>query len=224
MKAFKWVKWIIYLIILFIFIIVIVRLCASGDPKEYSPLLISEKTGTDIENLGDSYIIYNIDLRSPFAIGDALFVRDVVYLESSENFQLTLRCKKNRFDPILENLELTEYNDCNGLLKLYLKITTRQEPTGDTGTAETTEDGTETIIVESNKNLHGVIKSNSNYEYIRTDFDGVKIDYNKSKVQLYVFPANIEYNEDEYLVKITLFDVNMSKSKTKIKNFILSPY
>ena len=210
--GFKIFKWIVYILLLIILAVIIMRLISINDPKDSKLILTDSGIESDIESLGDNYTAYKIDIRDSFDLDDAFFVNNVVYLESSQNLQLTLRCKKNRFSDILSALNEDKQVKRNyaALLKVYLKVMTKASDGGD-DTADIKE-------VYQNYNF-----DTANYEYLRLSFSGVKIDYVKSKLQLYLFATDAdgaaEFSEDDYIAQFTLFDINMPKAKVNIKNF-----
>lgn len=215
--AFKVFKWIVYVLLVIIMAIIIMRLISINDPKDSKLILADDKIESDIKNLGSDFTMYTIDIRDSFDLEDAFFVNNVVYLESSQNLQLTLRCKKNRFADILTGLKSmhnVQYDkpDYAALLKLYLKVTTKSADGGD--------DAVDIKEVYQDHNFE-----TDKYEYIRLSFSGVKIDYVKTKLQLYLFATDAngsaEFSEDDAIAQFTLFDINMPKAKANIKNFKL---
>jgi len=221
-------KWTVYSICILIIIIVIYRLISTATPKELKNYLInSPKIEETYKNLKDDFMIYQIDVRIPFALGDALFIEKVYYLESAENFQIMMRCKNEK----LARLKLSSLDES---FKVWLKLSTRKD-TPETETSaeiftETTENTTEsgdwiTDCVIEPTTIKTFGKSSDRYKYYVYSFDGVKIDNVKSKVEFYIFDddnsGEIIYDEENALVRFTMFDINMSKKKVQMKKFTL---
>lgn len=240
-------KFCVYIIVALILAAIIIRLSTTKDPKEAELILADHKIGTDINNLGEDFIIYKIQPPNPFAIDDAIFLANVVYLESSENLQITVRCKKNRFENILKNMESDDYINYAELVKFYLKVSTKSEISeisekseishetehtdeDEMGSTDAANETNETNNVIETENLidyfdvsQKYVFDNERYEYIRISFDGVKIDYTNSKVELFILPEymTVDYDPEKFLVRFIVFDLLTPKSKEKIKNFDL---
>ena len=217
-------KWIVYSVALVIIGIVAARLIATSTPGELKNYIISSNKIERAYNISvdakDEFKIYQIKLRSPFGLGDNLFINNVYYLENAENLQLTLRCKNSRF----ENLS-------GSFFKVYLKVTDTSGvfeidvETGELNEApENASKAWHSVILETvNQDIFG--KNSNRYMYFVYSFDDVKINYADTKVELYVFDNSsgdiTEFDEDKALARFTLFDVNMPKLKINAKKFKL---
>ena len=179
---------------------------STGLPKELKNYIIkSDKIEKAYKNLKDDFKMYKIDIRGAFSMGDALFVDNVYYLESVENLQLTMRCKNSRIANINSDL-----NSLIPLFRYYLKVSLDVD--------------TDYIMLEPvNQSAFG--KETDRYRYFVLSFDDVKIEYAKTKVELYVFMNDSDdeaaFDEDDYKARFTLFDVNMPKTKLQAKKFKL---
>ena len=216
-------KWIVYAVAVLIIIVVIYRLIDTGMPKDLKNYLVkSDKIEIAYNNLKDDFKIYKIDVRNAFSLGDALFVDNIYYLESVENFQLTLRCKNSK-------LELMFEDNPNYPFRYYLKVSLvnndAQHPENiqNIENENTEEDNyiLDYVILEPvGENTFG---KEGRYRYFILSFDDVKIAYAKTKVELYVArnkpDGNPEFDEDDYVGRFTLFDINMPKNKIQAKKF-----
>jgi len=190
-------KWIIYSVCIFIAASVIFRLITTGPPGELKNYIIkSESVAGAYAKSGNDLIIYKIDVRSSFALGDALFIDNVYYIEAAENLQLTLRLKTSRFP------DLKGETPFRPLLTLGL------------------DDEREVIRPSV---CYPTGKPENKYRYFSYSFDGVKINYAKSILELFIFLENEEnFPDEEYAAaKFMIFNINMPKSKVPAKNFDL---
>ena len=191
---------------------IIYRIISTATPDELKNYIIkSDKIEKSYQDLKDNFKIYDINIREPFAIDDAMFADNVYYLESVGNMQLTLRCKNSSF----EDLE-----DLSGAFKVYLKI--YEIDVDSTVPIEEYVPPEDYILLETtDEKTFG--KNTDRYTYFVYSFDGLKIDYAKTKVELYIFknsPGKIaEYKEKDSIARITLFDVNMPKKRVPAKKF-----
>lgn len=227
----QWFRWIVYAVCIFIVAIAVFRLISTADPKELKNYIIeSEKIEKAYTDLKEDFKIYRIDIRDSFSMGDALFVNNLYYLESVENLQITLRCKNSRFQDLLGS-----FNKANSIhpFKTYLKVSADIADIADGNdkndeTKESTESEDEIsqdyIILEP-VNESAFSKDTDRYRYFVYSFDSVQINYAKTKVELYVFensPDSVAlFDEEEYLARFTLFDVNMPKTRIQAKKFKL---
>ena len=208
----------------------IFRIITTGTPAELKNYIVKnasvEKAYSEFKN---DLAIYEIDIRIPFAIGDALFVDNIYYIEKAENLQLTLRFKTNRTDNIVhlhpEFLDSSEYP-----FKFCLKVsdtsTTTSEAADDDSEVDLTGADWNYVILET-VDEHTVGKVTDKYRYFVVSFDDVKINYANTKVELYMFAnspnrdGEFDFTEDEkkVLARFTVFDVNTPKSKVQAKKF-----
>ena len=206
-------RWMVYSVSIIVIAISAYRCASIGMPAEIKNYIIkSRPIERACDELGDDFAMYALEIRSAFGRGDALFADNVYYLESAENLQFTLRCKTNRFPEVFGGSE-------EGLtrpFKTYLKIskTSGEEAAGEG------EEG-DYIVLEAEDEA-GFGKNKDSYVYFVYSFGGVSIDYEKSKLELYVFDntsGSAGFDEDDYMARFTLFDVNMPKKKVPIKQF-----
>lgn len=224
MKIFlKILKYMLYSIPLLILVTIIVRFVTLTDPPESRFILNTDTIESVYNNLGENFLVYEIRIRNPFTLGDTFRVLDAVYLESSRDFQLTLRSKKNRLEEVLDFLEirniLTAANRLNterfvDLLRLYLRASTRVF-TYTNGIRE------ETLVTELFEISASYWFENNRYEYIRVNFSGVVLDYVNTRLELFVFDNQREidtgYLENaDYLGRVTIFDIRMPKQRTRM--------
>jgi len=158
--------------------------------------------------LKEDFIIYKIKVRDFFAVGDAVFISDVYYLESAKSLQLTVRIKNNDIKQILgESVQKTPF-------KLFLSVFTK-EGQDEKGAVC----GNSARIDPSDKNAFG--NDESRYRYFVYSFENVEIDYANSTVELYIFPGDEENfpNEEYAMARFTIFDINMPKEKLPAKKF-----
>lgn len=234
-------RWTVYAVVILMLAVVFSRLMILKDPKDINVILTDEKISAEIANLGNNFIVYKISAPNPFVFGDVFYINNIVYLESSENLQITLRCKKNRFENLLKDLQTDGYKSYSGLLAFYLKVSTKSEAADEIDEIDEVDETDKTDAPDKSKNpdesknadytadaidiSHQYNFETENYEYIRLSFDGVKINYAKSKVELYVWPEyTTEYNDGEFIARIIIFDIITPKEKVKIKNFEQKKY
>jgi len=205
---FRILRWITGSVSLIVIAIVIYRCASVGMPSEVKNRIIGNK---EIERahaeLGDGFLMYKLEIRNPFGAGDAFFCDNAYYLESAKTLQLTLRCKTSRCGALLEPFE-----EGGRPFAAYLKIS-----------GEESEEVEETVLQSANEAKIG--KNRDNYVYFVYSFEGVAIDYKNSKIEFCIFdnePGTMApFEEGEYMARFTLFDVNMPKTKLKLKNFSL---
>ena len=229
----QWFKWIVYSVALMIIIIVIYRLISTSTPNELKNYLIkNDRIENAYLNLQDDFVIYKIDIRGAFSMGDAMFADSIYYLESAENFQLTLRCKNK--DVMRRVKNYGESFETSEIFKIYLKVSLVDVGGGGSGGGE---DGDEegdggvydlySIIEPSDVKVFG--KYDDRYKYFVMSFDNVIIeDYAKVKIELFICDTETvtemkteTEDYENYVARFTLFDVNMPKSKTQMKKFNL---
>ena len=217
---FRIFKWIVYSVSLIVILITIYRFASMGIPTELKNyILASAKTEQAYAELKDDFLMYKFDILNAFGMGDAFHADSVYYLESVQNLQLTLRCKAGRFSDLFGSLP---ERDLIRPFKAYLKIS---EISGDD---ESESDANPDVVLESiDEAKFGKFgKNGDSYVYFVYSFDDVAVDYTKTKLELYVFDNTSEtealFDEDEYLARFTLFDVNMPKTKVQMKKFMRS--
>ena len=189
-------KWIVYSVCVFIAAAVIFRLITTKTPGELKNYIIkTESVNAAYAKQKNELTIYKIDVRSAFALGDALYIENVYYIEAAENLQITLR---------LNNTRLPELRGGAPFLPLL-----------SVGEAENEPEKTEP------KDSRSVGKTTDRYRYFVYCFEDVKIDYAKSIVELFIFFGDEEnYPDIEYAAaKFMIFNINMPKSKVKTKIF-----
>jgi len=213
----KVLKYTLFITPAIVLLIIIIRLFSAGDPPESRLILNTYAFESAYKTLGDDFIIYKINLRNPFAIGDTFYVADVLYLESSRDLQLSFRAKKNKLEEVREYLNISSGNYA-GLFDLYLRVTTKvliDIP------GETRE---ETLVTETFGITARHLFETERYEYIRVNFSGIDLDFRRTKLELFAFDKSRGYNSDnpdneEYFARVTIFDINMPNEKTKIGRF-----
>lgn len=211
----KILRWVIYLLCILIIIVVIYRSISIGAPKELENYIIKTPgIEESYKNLKDKFKIYEIDLRNPFGWGDALFIAKLYYLEDAENLQVTMRCKTGRFEFLSDSFwGASSIRPFAAYVKLS-EMTADDKPEIDSAR--------DNIIYSYLSNMFG--NYSDKYIYYVYSFDNVKIDYEKSKVELYIFtnsPSEItRYDEDKALARFTLFDANMTRTKLQAKKFM----
>ena len=193
-------RWTVYLICLIIIGSLIFRQASTATPGELKNHIIKSASvqRAHIETGGD-LAIYQINVRNAFAIGDALYIDSVYYIEDAENLHITLRCKNNRID--------------RSTLGYWLKVSYIDE----------NENEDEDLSNEVYADIAGYFpKDTKRYNYLVMSFDDVKIDYRNSKVELFVF-RNTDgvLTEEDAIARFTIFDINMPKSKIQAKKFDL---
>ena len=233
---FKVMRWTVYSLCILIMIVVAYRLISTGTPKELKNYIAKSPEITEkYKSLKDDFKIYKIDVRTPFALGDALYIVSAYYLESSENLQVILRCKNEKFAQlILSSLGVAGNIDENhdnptAPFKTWLKVSANVNINSDENETkeENKEPAPDYVIIEPLKlkeNTFG--KTGERYKYFIYSFGGVQIDYANSKVELYVFYDNhnqseVIFDENEALTRFTVFDVNMPKTRIPAKDFKL---
>ena len=199
-----------------IVLIVILRVFSSGDPPESKLIINTHSFETAYKKLGNDFVMYKINLRNPFAVGDVFCVVDTFYLESSQDLQLSFRGKKNRFGEIRDYLNIASDNYA-GLLKLYLRATTRALTDIPGGIQE------ETLFTEIFETSAQYLFETERYEYIRVNFSGIEAD-TKTKLELFVFDNLREFAPDDldnsgYIARITVLDINMPRERVKIERY-----
>ena len=218
MKIFgKIVKYTFYAIPLLVILIVIIRLAAANDPPESRHILYTDSVATAHRVFGDDFVIHRVSIRNPFARGDTFYVLDVLYLESSHDLQLTFRGKKNRFEDLRELVRLPTAATFSDLVTLYLRGTTRV----------ITEYGgirEETIVREVYDVSAYFQFENNRYEYIRVHFEDIYVDRINTRLDLFIMDNTQEINLDDldnsgYLGRISIFDINMARSRANIGSF-----
>ena len=206
---FRIFKWIVYSVSMLVIVISIYRCASTGMPAELKNYIAgNQKIEQAYAELKDDFVMYSLDIRNPFALGDAFFAENVYYLESAGNLQLTLRCKTSRLPYLFRSSEqavLARPFDA------YLQISQTSE----------SEDPGCFVFEPASEIKFG--KNDDSYVYFVYSFDDVAIDYNKSKLEFYVFDSisGAFFDEDAYLARFTLFDVNMPKKKMQLKKFTI---
>ena len=220
-KSWMWIcfKWIVYAVAALIIIVVAYRLIDTGMPNDLKNYIIkSDKIEKAYANLKADFKIYKIDVRNSFSMGDALFVDNVYYLESVENFQLTLRCKNSKLEQMFEDNPAYPF-------RYYLKVSSVNNDLVSDSIDSTVDEETDYILdyVILQPMAENTFGKEGRYRYFVLSFDDVQIAYAKTKVELYVTrnktDGNYEFDEDDYVGRFTLFDINMPKSKIQAKKF-----
>lgn len=240
------IRWIIYSVCIFLITIVIFRVISTGTPGELQNYIIkSESVEKAYSEFKDELLIYKISMRNTFAVGDAFYIDSVYYIEDAENLQLTLRFKTNRSDRFGELYP--EFSDSSEFpFKLYLKVSytntninagsetdieseeEKQEETDEETFDLTGANWKYDVFETGDEQAFG--KVTDKYRYFVVSFDGVKIDYANTKVELYLFIDGLNNpgeNDDfakvagKALAQMTVFDINTPKSKVQAKKFDL---
>ena len=204
-------KWIVCALAAFIVAAVIYRSTSTNTPSELKNYLInSERIEKTYTQLKDDFKIYKIEVRNAFSNGDAFFVDSAYYLESAETLQAMLRCKTGRLRDVFDAFS---GNGSAAPLKVYLKLS----EIGDD------EAGAAIYVQPANESAFG--KNKDAYRYFVYSFEDIKIDDAKTKIEMYVFeniPEAAEFDEEAYIARFTLLDVNMPKTKMKMNKFKFS--
>lgn len=206
----------------FIFGIIIFRLISTGTPSELKNYIIkSDGIEKAYKASGNDFTIYKIDVRSPFTFGDAIYAESVLYLENAENMQFIIRCKNEAVNKLLDYYD---NSDSKLPFKFYLKVS--DTSTGTDAESENDGDSDWDYIILEPQGLVTFGKDTGRYKYFMTSFDGVKIDYANTKVELYMLMNSVRgeiiFSEEEAFARFTIFDINMPKSKVAAKKFKLS--
>ncbi|MCL2099007.1 MAG: hypothetical protein FWH24_01040 [Oscillospiraceae bacterium] len=214
---FRVLKYTLYLTPALIVLIVAVRLVLSGDPPESRLIINTQSLESAYRNLGDDFIMYEINVRNPFALGDTFYTADILYLESSGDLQLSFRGKKNKLEELRSHLNVSEGNYAD-LLSLYIRAETRIPADADDKIGE------ETVLTEIFEVSARYLFETGRYEYIRVNFSGIEIDYRRTKLELFAFgQADVyelgDWDIADYLARLTLLDINMPREKVKIGKF-----
>ena len=206
-------RWMVYSVSIIVIVISAYRCVSIAMPAELKNYIIeSQEIERARDELGDGFVMYTLEIRSPFGRGDAFFADNVYYLESAGTLQCTLRCKTNRFPDVFGDPKETALARP---FKTYLKIS---EAPGEENQAA--EEGQYELLEAEDEAGFG--KNGDSYVYFVYSFRGVKIDYEKSKLELYVFDdtsGTAFFDEDGCMARFTLFDVNMEKKKIQLKQF-----
>ena len=221
---FKALKYAFLSIPLLVIVIIIIRVITLRDPAESQVILNTAAIHTVYRDLGadfgSRFVVQRIRVRNPFALGDTFYVLDVLHLENSRDFQLTLRSKKNRFEELRDFLNPPAPAETFAdLLKLYLRITTRVITERDGVREETFK--REVLEVSD---AYTFLFENNRYEYMRVNFSGVHIDHRMSRLDLFIFGSTRETDLDDldnsgYLGRITLVDVYMTRQRMRMDSF-----
>jgi len=213
----KVLKYTLFITPAIVLLIIIIRLVSSGDPPESRMIMNTYNFETAYHNLGNDFVMYKINVRSPFAINDTFCVVDAFYLESSRDLQLSFRGKKNRFEELRAILNISSENYAD-LIKLYLRVTT-SVITDIPGEVQE-----ETLVTEIFEISARYLFENDRYEYIRVNFSDIKVDYRRTRLELFAFDKLREYDLDdlnnaEFLARITIFDIHMPKERARVERF-----
>ena len=217
-------RWTVYAVCLLIIGIVIYRLISTQLPEELKNYIIkSEKIEKAYADLKEDFRIYKISIRNKYARGDAFSANNVYYLESAENLQLTLSCKNSELYEMADKYKADESSP----FKFYLKIyeITKTAGTDEITEPETTEYEPRDYIITEPSDIVLFGKSTDRYKYFVLSFDGVEIDYTKTKVELYIaIDSPLEktsFADGYYIARFTVYDVMTSKTKVNLKKFDL---
>ena len=235
---FKTFKWFIYAIGIFILGVVIYRFMSTATPSQLKNYIIQSDTiknvYSDSISAKKDFLMYKFDQRDPFSLGDALFVENVYYLETAENLQLTMRSKNADVQGVFGSYDIASYDyNIPNPFKFYLKVTDTIPINETESETSNTSNTSSTSSADINSSLNYVIiepvnsssfgETADRYKYFTVSFDGVKIDYANTKVELYVFINKTEgetvFDENNTLARFTIFDINMPKTKLNAENF-----
>ena len=217
----KIVKYAFMLFPALVILIIIVRVLTSGDPPESRVILNTPAFEAAHRLLGDDFEMHRFNLRNPFTPlgGDIFHVGYVFYLASSNDLQLSLRGKADRFEELLAFLNAHGDNFYD-LVNLYLRVTTRMLVDVPGEVRE------ETLVSEIFEATTRFFFETDRYKYVRVNFHGVEVDFARTRVELFIFDRlrdyNIELNLDmaaEYLTRITLFDIHMPRQRARVARF-----
>jgi len=232
-RLWQWFKRIVYSVCILIIVISVYRLISTAAPKELKNYIIkNEKIERIYTDLKEDFRIYKIDARTPFALGDAMFLDNIYYLESAENLQMTLRCKNSRIEQINSDSPgvVGRYNSEETPLIYYLKVSGAEndadiadiDEIDDTGEYEKTAGPDYILLKPASQKTVG--KNTDRYRYFVLSFDGVKIDYANTKVELYILRNGGDgenmFDGDDYFARFTVFDVITPKSKIQAKKLM----
>jgi len=152
----------------------------------------------------------------------------VYYLENAENLQITLRCKNSALAEMrLENLGAAgEINSEKPLFKFYLRTSVKisESTDGEESEGELEDDRVYDVLSVSGTAKEEIFgKDGDRYRYYALSFGEVIIDYANTKLELFIMrnspDGEPEFDEDDFLARFTLFDVNMPKTKIPAKKF-----
>jgi len=215
--ALKIAKYSLFALPAIVLLIIIIRLFMYGDPPESRVILNTPAFEPIHTRLGDDFIMHTISLRNLFTRGDTFCVADVLYLESSGDLQLSLRAKKNRLDDLSEHLSIPAERFAD-LLKLYMRVTTSYliDIPG--------EIREETLVSEVFEVSQRYLFETNRYEYIRVNFPGINMDFRRTRLELFIFDINSEYDLENldhagFLGRVTIFDINMPRERANINRF-----
>ena len=229
-------KWSVYLLIAFIYVVFMIRIFMSCEPSESKILLFDDDTINAFYEMGEEdFVLYDIRPRNNFGDGDAFFLNNVVYLESSEQLQFTLRYKKNRLAPYLEAYDSQEYSTVSEKLLTAFDFTLKIS----TATTDTAADAQSSFI----QDYYTYQFETNKYYYHKIKFDNVKVDYRETKLELFlnlsggdsnvskiILPdafitsglnnTNIEkISAEDYFARFTVFDINTEKKQNNVSKY-----
>ena len=176
----------------------LISTATPGDLKNY--IIKSQYIEQKHDELKKDFVIYSFKPSNAFMLVDAMFVEKAYYLESAENFQVTIRCKNKVVRELLEFYTIT----MDSPFKYYLNVY-----------PDFAED-TENYIVLKPVSQETFGKDKDRYKYFVVSFDGVEIDYKKTKIELCMY-LNDGNEEEEYVESITLFNIGSNPGMTQKK-------
>ena len=230
----KIAKWSVYLLIAFIYGVFMIKIFTSCDPSESKILLFDDDAITVYHSIGEeNFVLYDIKSRDNFGDGDTFFIDNVVYLESSEQLQFTMRYKKNRLDSYREVYysQVDEYKRYSGNLLEVFDLTLQ------------VSNMSSDLEPSFHQEYYTYQFETDNYYYHRVNFNNIKIDYRESKVELFVTLSGIEsvahrimlveafttsgtnsiniekITEGDYFARFTIFDINTAKEKINMNKY-----
>jgi len=205
----------VYAVSLIVILITIYRCATIGTPaalKNY--IMQNEQIDAAYKELKENFVMYKLETRNPFSMGDAFFIDSAYYLESAKNLQLVIRCKTSRFGDFLE---LFSGDSSLSPFVVYLKISETSDDVGDTAKEET-------VVIEEAAKEESYGSYKDSYMYYIYSFDGVEMDYAKTRLELFVFDNSLDakapFDEEGYIARFTLFDVNTPKTKLQAAKFM----
>ena len=227
-------KWSVYLLIAFIYVVFMIRIFMSCEPSESKILLFDDDTIDAFYAVGeDDFVLYDIRPRNNFGDSDTFFLNNVVYLESSEQLEFTLRYKKNRLAPYREAYDSQEYSTVSEKLLTVFDFTLK------ISTAAADADAQPSFI----QDYYTYQFETDKYYYHKVKFDNVKVDYRETKLELFLnlsggdsavskiilpdaFITSGENNtnvakisEEDYFARFTVFDINTEKKKNNVSKY-----
>ena len=178
----KIIKWILLTVSLLVYCFTFARIFVSCDAEISDDILLTATEKSEFENLSVDYPLFNYQPSSWTNDDGSVQIKNIHYIESIKELQLTVRYKKSEFE-----------NKTNTPFEFKIRIAD-----GDTSVkAEEDEklyqSDLEGITLES---VEGIAETRFDYEYIRLCASGVEIDNGESKterVQIVDEDGNVTY-------------------------------